>query len=423
MNKNLLLLLLLLLAGEVLFSQNINGRYSSSVYIFERFDSSYTSQNHLRAFQMLNLNLNYSNISLRSNLNLETDFAQKMVSDPRVRFYNLYLEARNVFDIANIKIGRQPIINSVVGGLMDGASVSLNKYDFKLSGFLGGNVPAYQKLELIENFSDNYIAGAKLSTSILEKFQFAIGYLNKNFKPTDYKALRLDPNLNPIQVLISNKSNQFHYLSGEVSYFSENFLFINSRYEYDLNYKQTSKVELDTRYEQIKDLGINLYYNYREPRIRYNSIFSVFDFGNTQEIETGFDYKIDNNYTVLTQFGYIKYKDENSSRIGIGASTKWGTINYKKTFGYVGQLDAVSFYTAYSFLDGLITPNVGLSYSSYKVTKDSEKNNITTLVAGLNFRPFRKLSFDLQGQYLDNKIYKNDFRLFFKLNHWFNLNF
>jgi len=422
MKKQILLILLFFLSGS-LFSQNLNGRFSSAVYMFERFDSSNVSQNHIRAYQMLNLNFNYKNFSLRSNLNLETDFAQKLVNDPRLRFYSLYLEARDVLDIANIKIGRQPIINSVVGGLMDGASISLSKYDFKLSGFYGGNVPAYQKLELIENFSDNFIAGARLSTSILENFNFAVGYLNKNFKPIDYKALRLDPNLNPIQVLISNKSNQFQYLSGEASYFSENFLFINSRYEYDLNFKQTSKVEFDARIEKVKDLGINLYYNYREPRIRYNSIFSVFDYGNTQEIEVGLDYKIDNNFTILSQFGYVKFKDDNSSRLGVGASTKYGTINYRKTFGYAGEMDAISLYSAYTFLDGLVTPNIGLSYSSYKVSKDSETNNITTLVAGLNFRPFRKLSFDLQGQYLDNKIYKNDFRLFLKLNHWFNLNF
>jgi opacity protein-like surface antigen len=422
MKKQILLILLFFLSGS-LFSQNLNGRFSSAVYMFERFDSSNVSQNHIRAYQMLNLNFNYKNFSLRSNLNLETDFAQKLVDDPRLRFYSLYLEARDVLDIANIKIGRQPIINSVVGGLMDGASISLSKYDFKLSGFYGGNVPAYQKLELIENFSDNFIAGARLSTSILENFNFAVGYLNKNFKPIDYKALRLDPNLNPIQVLISNKSNQFQYLSGEASYFSENFLFINSRYEYDLNFKQTSKVEFDARIEKVKDLGVNLYYNYREPRIRYNSIFSVFDYGNTQEIEAGLDYKIDNNYTLLAQFGYVKFKDDNSSRLGVGASTKYGTINYRKTFGYAGEMDAISLYSAYTFLDGFITPNIGLSYSSFKVSKDSETNNITTLVAGLNFRPFRKLSFDLQGQYLDNKIYKNDFRLFLKLNHWFNLNF
>jgi hypothetical protein len=421
--KNTLLLFLLFVLVGITHSQNLNGRFSSSVYMFERVDSVDVSQNHYRSFQNLNLNFNFFFFSLRSNFNFETDLAEKLKSDPRLRFYNLYVEARNILDIATIKIGRQPIINSVVGGLMDGASFSLDKYDFRLSGFYGGNVPAYQKLQLIENYFDNFIAGAKLSTTLLTDFQFAVGYINKNFKPTDFKALRLDPNLNPIEVLISNKSNQFHYLSGEASYYSEKILFINSRYEYDLNFNQTSKIEIDARYEKIKNLGLNLYYNFREPKVRYNSIFSVFDYGNTQEIEGGIDYRIDKNFTVLAQFGYVKYRDDNSSRLGLGASTKWGTVNYRKSFGYAGEMDAVSLYSAYSFFDGLITPNVGLSYASFKVTKDAKTNNITTLAAGLNFRPFRKLSFDLQGQYLDNKIYKNDFRVFFKLNHWFNLNF
>jgi hypothetical protein len=391
--------------------------------MFERFDSANFSQNHFRAFQMLNLNFNYQNFSIRSNLNFETDLAQKLKSDPRLRFYNFYFEGRNILDIVNIKIGRQPIFNSVVGGLMDGASITLNKYNFKLSGFYGGNVPPYQKFEIIKNFSENFIAGARLSTTIIENFNFAIEYLNKNFKPIDYKAIRLDPNLNPIEVIISNKSNQFQYISGEAGYFSENLLFVNSRYEFDLNSKKTSKIEIDARYEQIKNLGVNLYYNYREPRIRYNSIFSVFDYGNTQEIETAFDYKLNKDYTVLAQFGYVKFKDDNSSRLGIGAATKYGSINYKKTFGYAGELDAISIYGAYTIFDGLLTPNIGLSYSSYKVSKDAETNNVTTLVAGLNIRPVRKFSLDLQGQYLDNKIYKNDFRVFLKFNHWFNLNF
>ncbi len=48
-----------------------------------------------------------------------------------------------------------------------------------------------------------------------------------------------------------------------------------------------SKVEFSGRYDQIENLGISLYYNYRAPQIRYNSIFAVFDFGNTHEIEGG----------------------------------------------------------------------------------------------------------------------------------------
>jgi hypothetical protein len=66
---------------------------------------------------------------------------------------------------------------------------------------------------------------------------------------------------------------------------------------------------------------------------------------------------------------------------------------------------------------------VGLSFTGYKLSDDSEKNNLTSLLAGLNFRPWRELSLDLQGQYMDNQIYKNDFRFLIKANYWFNTNF
>jgi hypothetical protein len=417
-----LILLLFLGATAFISAQNINGRFSSSLYTFERYDSLNSSEQYLRAYEMLNLNLNYKSISVRSYLNFETDVMNDMETDPRLRFYNLYFEARDILDIATVRLGRQPIINSIAGGIYDGASITLKKTDYKFSGYFGGNVPAYQKLELIENFEENYLYGGKFTTTVIPNFQLGLGYVNKNFQSQRYTANRLDPDLNPIEVAIENKSNQYEFVTGEISYTQPALVSIFTRYDYDLNFDQTSKFEFNARTNAIDRLGINFYYNYRQPKIRYNSIFAVFDYGNTQEIEIGGDYQINKMFTVIGKFGNVQYKDENSQRVGIGVSTTYGSINYRKTFGYAGELDAVSLYSGYTFFEGLFTPSVGLSYTSYKLSPDEEANNITTLMVGANIRPFRMLSFDLQGQYMDNKIYKNDLRLFFKLNYWFNLN-
>ncbi|MCU0344441.1 MAG: hypothetical protein MUF28_11555 [Ignavibacterium sp.] len=417
-------LILLIFIGAVvsISAQNINGRFSSSLYTFERYDSLNSSEQYLRAYEMLNLNLNYDKISIRSYLNFETDVMNDLETDPRLRFYNLYLEARDILDIATFRLGRQPIINSVAGGVYDGASLTLKKNDYKLNAYFGGNVPAYQKFELIENFDENYLFGGKFTTTILQDFQLGLAYVNKNFQQQKYSASRLDPNLNPIEVEIENKSNEYEFVTGEVSYSKRGLVSVFTRYDYDLNFNQTSKFEFDARTEAVDRLGINLYYNYRQPKIRYNSIFAVFDYGNTSEIEIGADYKINSMFTVTGKFANVEYKDDNSQRVGLGLSTGYGTLSYRKTFGYAGELDAISLYSGYTFFEGLFTPSVGLSYTNYKLNPDDEANNITTLMVGANIRPFRTLSFDLQGQYLDNKIYKNDMRLFFKLNYWFNLN-
>lgn len=421
--KSCLLTLLLLALSTIVYSQNISGRFSSSVYTFERFDSVDASKTYARAYQLLNLNINKDNFSVRSYMNLETNLTKVQQQDhPRLRFYNLFLEARDLFEIATLKLGRQPQFNSVMGGVFDGVNIDLKRGDYKLSGFYGLNVPAYQKLELIEEQKDNTVLGASFTAYFIDNLRFAANYVNKNYQVQGYDAARLDEDLNPIQVHIRNNSNQYEFVSGELSYFVKDIFSVDTRYDYDLNFEKTSKFEISGRYEEIKNLGINVYYNYREPRVRYNSIFSVFDFGNSQEIEAGGDYRLSPHYTIIGKFANVIYKDENSQRITGGVNTSWGSLIYRKNLGYAGELDAVSLYSAYSFIEGLITPSVGISYTSYKLSADDEKNNLMTLLAGINYRPFRFLSVDVQGQYMNNKIYKDDYRFFLKLNYWFNTN-
>lgn len=417
-----ILFALLIILPALCYGQNINGRLSSALYTFERFDSQNSSEKYIRTFENIGLNFNYGSYSLITRTNIEANIGNSLDNDPRVRFYNLYFEARNLFDIATVKIGRQSNFNNVAGGLFDGVNIKLAKWDFILSGFYGGNVPAYQKLELTDDWKNDYILGGKIETGIIENTRLALSYIDKNFKAVDYTSLRINNNLDPIQILIQQKSNQYQFLTGEVSYGLENIFNVYAQYDYDLNFNTTSKFEITGRYEQIKDLGVEIYYNYREPLIRYNSIFSVFDYGNTYEIEAGLDYKILDGLSVMGKFANVEYSDASSQRFTLGVVTQFGSASYRKNLGYAGELDAVSLYAGHSFYDGFFTPSAGISFTNYKLSEDSEKNNLTTILAGFNLRPWKNFSVDLQGQYMDNKIYKNDFRLLAKINYWFNTN-
>lgn len=417
---NLFLTLLLTSLTSSLFAQNVNGRITSSIYSFERASSLTESDMFLRAYETLVLNANKGNFSLRTRLNFETNFSNKLDNDPRLRLYNLYFEARKVFDVATVKLGRQPVFAQVAGGLFDGANIKLNINDFTVQGYFGGNVPAYQDFDITDDWSTNRIFGGKVSYKGLQDFRFGLSYVDKNYTPVDYEAQRLDINLNPITILIQEKSNQYRFGSATVSY--NGLLDLNARINYDFNFMELSKAEFSGRYDQIDNLGINLYYNYRAPQIRYNSIFAVFDFGNTQEIEGGLDYKINKNFTAYGKFGNVEYKDDNSQRLTLGLNTNYGSINFRNTFGYAGELTSLSLYTSHSMVKGLLTPSIGLAYTNYKISEDDESNDIISALVGVNVRPWRTLSFDLQGQFSDNKIYKNDVRLFFKINYWFNTN-
>ena len=412
------------------YSQKLTGNISSSIYSFERFSSpKYSlerfsspknSEKSVRIFQLLNLNYSQKDFTIKTNLNLENDFSQTLSTDPRLRLYNFYAEGRNIFDVATVRLGRQPLFNALAGGIFDGINIGIKTDIISIKGYYGANVPAYQKFEVISNWSDNYILGGKIFTDYLTNTNISISYINKNFKPQDYVATRLDLNLNPIQVLISNKSNQYQYAQAEVNYNLPNILNINTRYDYDLNFSETSKFQIDGEYTEVKDFTFRMYYNYRAPNLRYNSIFSVFDYGNTNEFEGGIDYKINGKFTLSGLYGVVNYKDDKSQRFTLGIISNFGTISYRKSMGYAGELDALSFYSAYSFLEGKLTPSVGISYTNYKLFEESDKSNLTTILTGINIRPEPKLSFDLQFQYLNSEIYKNDSRFYFRVNYWFN---
>lgn len=420
MNK---LLVIFLVFSSFIISQNINGRMSTSFYSFERYNSANQSESYIRGFQTLYFNLNKDKFSLKTSLSYEGNLSNSLVGEPRLRLYNLYFEARDLFNLATIKIGRQPLYYSVVGGVFDGVNLTFKYSDYSISGFYGANVPPYQDFNIIENFNDNDVLSLKLKGNPFEEFYFGITYVDKNFKPQPYTALRLvGPELDPINVLIENSSNQYRYLSGDVSYSLNKFADIRARYDYDLNFTTTSRMEFSTRFTNIPKVGIEVYYSYREPRIRYNSIFTVFNYGNTQEVEIGLDYKIDNSTTVFGKFGTVKYETDNSGRLTIGVNSSYGSASYRKTFGYSGELESLSFYSARTFFEGLLTPSIGVAFTGYKLSEDAESNSLISFLLGTNFRPARSVSFDLQMQYLNNKIYNNDLRFLLKFNHWFNSN-
>lgn len=418
--KKIITLTLFIVLPVLMHAQNFSGRLSSSMYMFERYENQDESTLYTRGYQMAQLNLSEGKFSLRTSLNLENSFDQG--TESRLRFYNLYVEGRKLFDVVSFKLGRQPMFVGAIGGIFDGASVKASFDDVSVKAYYGGNVPAYQKLEMTDELGDDFVLGGEVSTSLLPYTHVSIGYIHKNFKPREYIAERLDEAMNPISLLIKENSNQFKFLTGKVTFDYDNIISVFGKYEHDMNYKKTSKIELEADYTQIENLTVSAYFNYREPRIRYNSIFSVFDYGNTQEIEVGATYNFP-CINIGARFGNVTYKTESSQRISVSANTDYGSVSYRKTLGYAGELDNLTLYGAHSFMDGMLTPSLGVSFTSYKLSKDeAESNSLMTLLAGVNVRSAKYLSFDLQGQYMNNELYKNDYRVFFKINYWFNTN-
>lgn len=403
-------------------AQVLSGRFSSSLYSFERAENLSISNSYLRSVEMLSLNFTQNYFSIKTSSGLEYELSKNIDNNPRLRFYTLYAEYKKIFDVATVRVGRQPLIFSFVGGAIDGASIDLKFDKSKLSFSYGASIPAYNKLQLIDNFSENTSLVAKYSYEITNSIYTSLYYFNKNFAEDSYTALRLDDQLLPYTLVIERDANQFKYAGGEIYYSNSNNFSANAKYEHDLNFKKTSKIEFFGRSQLTNNFGANLYFNYRKPKIRYNSYFSIFKVETTKEIEAGVDYTASKNLSFLAKYGIVQYHDDNSQRISLIAITNYATVDLRKTFGYSGELTGAAIYSSNSYMDGMLTASLGVDYSKYKLSEQAPENTALAFYTGMNYRPQRQLSFDLIGQYVKNKIYKSDSRILFKANYWFSTN-
>ena len=87
-----ILIAAIILASSVMVAQNLNGRFSTSLYTFERFSAEDVSETNVRSLSTLYFNLNKDNISLRTRINLETNLANSLSNDPRARFTTYMLK-------------------------------------------------------------------------------------------------------------------------------------------------------------------------------------------------------------------------------------------------------------------------------------------------------------------------------------------
>jgi len=117
---------------------------------------------------------------------------------------------------------------------------------------------------------------------------------------------------------------------------------------------------------------------------------------------------------VFGKFGAVSYGDENSNRVTVGGSMKYASASFSWNTGYGGELATVSANAGYPIFNNKLTPTVMISYAHYKLESDAPTADALSAAIGAVYRPVSALSLDLQLQWIQNKVYSNDMRLFFR---------
>jgi hypothetical protein len=426
MNKILLVLFLFsLLFISSLPAQMISGRFSTSFYTWEKFDTVDQSNIITRLYQNVQLDASHGDISFHTFLNGATGGSTSLSDNGQVRVYNAFLQVKNVGNLFDARLGRIPVFAGVGNGVVDGIFLKSEFSDeVSISGFAGGNVSTALRSKAFDDIKDNFFAGGQAIGKFFDGARFSLSYMNRQRKPDSYWTVRPDSAYNPINLLIEPPARKEQVIGADASYECASHYSLYGRFDYDINRSEVSKGELDARVNLIPDLVVTGTFIHRIPRIFYNSFFTLFPTESVEEFEGGVEYAVCKWATGVGRVAYVQYDDDNTIRFTAGFNTSYGGVRYSGTDGYAGKLQSINFDAMYPFFDKHVTPSVGLGYSSYKLSDGSGENETALAgVAGFVLRPTKVFSVDLQGQWIKNKIVDNDFRVFGKISYWFSHNF
>ncbi len=407
----------------------VSGRFVTTFYSYQQYDTSNTAKLSLRGFEAMQLNFGTGNYQLHTYLLATNDFVTKLPNDPLLRAANLYFEARNIGHVLDLKLGRQPVFSRVGVSSFDGLSANARLLGDKISLFAFGGAlpPMNERVELNTDLKDNMLYGAQAYYSPFDNFRIGGAYVDKNFKPPSYYTYRLSESYNTPgaqdSILINPDAIANRFVSGDLFYYT-NKISGYFRMDYDLNLYDINRTEVTFRYSPFTTFSANVGYYHRNANLPYNSIFSVFDHSGTDELDLGANYLFTNDITAFASYDRIFYTGANSNQVTVGTSIYLFTLSYSHNDGFAGNLNGLNAQFIYPFMNQKFVVIASASATDYKVLQElTTTSRLYSGSLGLTYRPIKLLSMTLQGQYYQDPVFKNDLRGYLQVNYYFFNNF
>ncbi len=402
-------------------AQMTTGRLTTSMYAFEGRDTALAKALYLRAYENVYLNVATEDYSFNMNAMVSNDFGSAIETDPELRVNSFLLKVKNIGGLADITAGRQFVFAGAGSGQIDGVQGTARFFDriLVVTGYGGANV--IQTRDIRKNYiGTNGLYGGQIVYAPLEEGTIGVSYMNKRWERKPYSALRLDSLFNPYTIVVNSRPNEEELASLDLDYRYNSALTLQAKTDYDFYSESISRIHTFARVGILNDLNVTGEYIFREPRIAYNSIFSIFNVNSTKEIEGGLEYRPGPKSFFYARFANVEYVDENSQRLVVGGAYDFLSAVYTQNFGYAGELNGITLQAVYPMMDRMITPMCAVGYATYKHAKSNPASEVVNASVGAVYRPIQMLSTDIQLQWMSNPQYKSDMRLFLKVNYWFN---
>jgi hypothetical protein len=404
-----------------LHAQTFSGRFTSAFYAYERSDSANLSHGMARGYQIFQIDWAKQNFLVRMYGQLDRDFSTPLAGDGKARVFNFYFEWKNLFQHADVQLGRQPVFAGAGVGTIDGAQIKIRpSKQWRIKAYAGGLLPRDQNGKTIDDLDKNYMAGGQLVWTPNADLNLGVSFYDKRQLRPGYEALRADSIGNVFTQFVEPNDLAYRVGAFDASWYANAKTSFYGRSDYDFHAEQITRAELSTRAEVSTRLVLTGNYIFRSPRLPQNSLFSLFDVENNHEVEAGFYYQHKPSLRFYGNAAGIFYTDDESFRFTVGSDCKYGGVSFVQRTGYAGDLRGVNASLYYPTRSGMVLPSVQLSWASYKLEADqAEREALYSGAAGLLVRPWKKLTFDGQLQLLHNRYYSHDLRFLFRVQYWF----
>ncbi len=401
-------------------SQLVNGRLVSSIDTWERFDTAGVSKMFGRGFQSVMLDVVQSSFSLHTHLQGAVNLQKNLEETPDFRAWYLYGMWKGIGGVMDLSFGRVPYFAGVGTGTLDGALTTLHIADdaVRLTVYGGAPVPAGLAVDRWKPLASNHTVGGQFATTAVEGMRIALSYIQRKRELPSYIGIRTDSLFNPVPTLIEPEPVQERTAGLDASY-QTGALRVYGRTDYNVDDEKAQRIRGFLRYDLSSRLAVSGEFVYRRPRVPGGSFFALFPASTIEEGEVGCDYAVSTPWSLFARGALVRYDGEQSFRYTAGVAHRYLYLSYRGNSGCAGELNSVSLQGAYPLLERMLVPNASLTYTSYRLSDQAATATALAAALGATFRPASMVSLDVQGQWLQNRIFKNDVRLFARLTFWF----
>lgn len=406
-------LLFFLLLGSPIWGATLSGRLTSSAYSWQAREAGGTDVRHLRLYQVAMLNMGQVGgqaLSLHTHLQFSGDVLDELNGREHYRVYSAYAKwAQKGWDV---RFGRQRIYGGVGFGTIDGGRASVRATDWlQVTGYAGMLTPLVPD-DGIGTWDEGHLWGGQVMVDV-KKTYVTMSYAERSREPLAYLGAGRYS-----QVLINNDGTQFRRLGVDARHdWDKGSLY--GRVDMDADAWEVQEFEVAGEAQVSDVLSLAAEFEHRKPSLYLNSILSVFEVQDNQEVEVRATYKVNDQAKVLLRGTRSFFDGDSAWHLGGGLIVGRAYFGYARRMGYSGDNDSFTA-SIQHVMNDMWTVQANGSVASYRLyDAQVSRDRAWTGSVGARYQAQKTLSLDVEAQVLHNAYYNRDARIFVRGSYWF----